>query len=752
MEKISANVISKMIKVNIDGKEMSIRNARKLQNRLLNQVNSKSITRDEYINGVNKSEEIDKEIRKRATNFGNSLNDAISYDSAHNLAIRKELDRTAGGDQPQMFHKASQEPKFRKYRDIADSPVNDDLTRGEFAEKFPLYNVRMAIHDPKDIAQYKILMRRDLGSLHNEKMDHLNRVAKPNRLQQEITKRQDPKYVEREIRNKEYDEFERPSVLRAERFKLQEANFNPSLPPKKKAYSAPGIDNTIVGGLDTTPIKKKKVDIPALEDSLKSNREELAKIREDLKTLPGRSEPDDAKQMAAEIAHRQMSSKRREIHKTLEKIQDEKNSAKYDTSVQRHKDLKHLPEDVQRAIATMRRSFTKTSSLGLTKTALDIDQINKVLGIAKQRGDLIDLKDGDLTRKRINVLKNTLDQRLKNKNIGGSLRKKLTNDYGKGLEELKDATGSLSTGSTGRQILADLANNGEFIAGVNKKTGEPQLKSRKLADVTKTMRLALLQKRDSYAPPTSNQNAQDLYRGLVGMHELSELKGARNILKKTPGHIYSATDGTRSSHQDRQVLEDLNRARALKGSGASDAASSIRHMRDAEINRMIQTAGDESAHGNMFKQVNPKKPNNLQKLISAQGHGDLIEDEVSDLAFENAKHNQKILSKVPERLYNHPMVQSRLKPMDYDQILQHLRDTKYKLNRKGRDHVYRILDSRAEAASGAVGNTHSNKSNTEQVKYWEDAFYPKKYPKDIPKPDPAILNSPKIGSQTRKMK
>jgi hypothetical protein len=266
------------------------------------------------------------------------------------------------------------------------------------------------------------------------------------------------------------------------------------------------------------------------------------------------------------------------------------------------------------------------------------------------------------------------------------------------------------------------------------------------------MGISVLQNKDVYSPPTHDKKAQDLYRGLVGLHELSEQKSSRSLTQnKNPGRLYASTIGTHSSHMDKQVLEDLNRVRALKGEGAGEAGNSIRVMRDGEINKMIQAVGDPEPNNFMFKPVDIKNTNKLQKLLSAQGHGDLIENEVIDNAIANEIHNQKILSKVPERLHNHPMVQSRLKPTEYQDNLDYLRNNKYKINSKLRDHIYNVLDYRVNDNNVKNNTMTLFRSNpADSVKRRYEASYPKK-DSNVTLPN-VILNNPKLGSQTRKMR
>jgi hypothetical protein len=332
-----------------------------------------------------------------------------------------------------------------------------------------------------------------------------------------------------------------------------------------------------------------------------------------------------------------------------------------------------------------------------------------VLGIAKQRGDLIDLRGGKQLSKRI--IKDTAKadvESLKNEfspAFGRKLNKVMKGFYGK---TNINAAGAQSTAPETALILPKLNAHGE-------------LQSQALALKNKKYRKIAGKMVKAYLPdPTNvinhevryNKDANDLVSGVIGMHELSEQKALRDIIRgKAPVGSTFARQGfdVLSSHVGQQVLEDLKRGNTLKGPGADAARRNVLKMREPEVGHMLRVLGRKPKSRYNYGDIpNEANATPLQKLVSAQQSDKLIGQEATDLAFENEAHNRKILSKVPERLHNHPMVQSRLKSMSVNDAIDELKNTKYKMNSKMRNYVYKKLDEKT-----LPGESHISKYTNE---------------------------------------
>lgn len=171
-------------------------------------------------------------------------------------------------------------------------------------------------------------------------------------------------------------------------------------------------------------------------------------------------------------------------------------------------------------------------------------------------------------------------------------------------------------------------------------------------------------------------SAED-FKGLdaiIGNHEINET----NLKKFIPGGEFATLH--EHGHHGLHGMHDISTINTM--SEAPNAQKLYRDLRELEVHDAIKTSPG-------LKPV-------LEPLSGGQeGFEGRINKRVAEITQQNADHNKKILSKVPERLHNHPMVQARLKTNDTSEIANLAEKQVRKsgrLNRHMLKHVGNVLD------------------------------------------------------------
>ena len=165
---------------------------------------------------------------------------------------------------------------------------------------------------------------------------------------------------------------------------------------------------------------------------------------------------------------------------------------------------------------------------------------------------------------------------------------------------------------------------------------------------------------------------------LIANHELNEL----NEKKFAPGSRF-ITSKPLHSHAGMQGLHDVTMVNTM-GKDSPEAQAFTRNLRKDEINDMLRTAPELNP---VLKNMAGGESGRYHRILSSKLKA--LQD--------NEAHNKKILSKVPARLHNHPMVQSRLKPLDpdlVDTLVTAEHDKSGRLNRHMLKHVGNVLDKK----------------------------------------------------------
>lgn len=144
----------------------------------------------------------------------------------------------------------------------------------------------------------------------------------------------------------------------------------------------------------------------------------------------------------------------------------------------------------------------------------------------------------------------------------------------------------------------------------------------------------------------------DTRRGLhplTANHELNET----NLKKFKHGNDFAMVQG--HGHYGLHGIHDVSTVNTMNES--PNAQKIFRDMRKDEIDDAIKTS--------------PALKRVLEPMSEGQrGFENRISQRASELAREHAEHNQKVLSRVPERLHSHPAVQARLKTVDAGELAE----------------------------------------------------------------------------------
>ena len=678
INKIAANVLSKKMMINIDGKMMSIRDAKRLQKRLINKAykNDSQKNADEWFNkNKHLSDKIDIALKDVATDPYKLKNVVAGL----GFPLSGSSD---GGIESAVQRLALKNPIYSSNRRVEVSdPVrlsrraHHDAQRGLTLTPMSDEDVKKIGPSAKSTAD---LRKKDIDTyINTRRLETQNRPISPKTVDErwnDVVKKRENALAS-QLRNYTRDTKIDPVIT-------------------IRPYDSPGFSKTIKSG---------RV-LPNAEDRAKINDLEktIEETREFSKNMIGNPNLHPTSLSGSFDLGKSLNQGRVGIHKAHEQIQ-----------TLRDGDIKSLSPDLQNAIAQMRASFVKKSSY-MSKVALDISQINKVLDIAKGKNRLVDLRgDKKLTNKKINEVVSKDIESLKKEvspAFGRKLSKFIKNET---YKNYKDDKGAYAHPISVDTALDKLNRNAEL------QSGALQLKNKKYRKISNTLTKAFLN--DELVPSNlrapGNEKARDLVSGMIGLHELSELKGIKNLIhgKHHAGANYSAQGGkVLSSHVGQQVLEDLRRARTLKGEGALDATKAMEDMRGPEVQHMVRTLGKNMksrySYGNSPTEITATP---LQKMVSAQQSDKLIGQEATNIARDNMLHNQKILSKVPEHLHNHPMVQSRLKSVSINDAIHELREGKYKINSNMRNFIYKKLDEKT--SPGDVNSHRLNMFNPEHA-------------------------------------
>ncbi len=170
-------------------------------------------------------------------------------------------------------------------------------------------------------------------------------------------------------------------------------------------------------------------------------------------------------------------------------------------------------------------------------------------------------------------------------------------------------------------------------------------------------------------------------RAFVAHHELSEAnpKHARH------GSIHARVKEG-AGHMALQNVRDFNLVNTMNE--APNLQEKVRNLRSSEIDGLRGLTKERTQGIDAL----------TRGLVGGQeGFNKRIDSHAKTLHAENTEHNNKVLSRVPERLHNHPAVQQRLRPTD-DTTIRQIAEQKARkegrLNRHQIKHLGNMLDSR----------------------------------------------------------
>jgi len=198
------------------------------------------------------------------------------------------------------------------------------------------------------------------------------------------------------------------------------------------------------------------------------------------------------------------------------------------------------------------------------------------------------------------------------------------------------------------------------------------------ADIKSLLFKHNLRSNTNITPNDLSQKDKDALKLITAHHELSEVNPKHNkhgsrFASVSPGHSHIALQNVR----DMNVVNTMNEA--------PEAQKIMRNFRQAELGEMTRKGTD-------FVSATVAPSQGISKLTEGirggqQGFENRIKQNAERLMSEHKEHNQKVLSRVPERLHSHPAVQQRLKPTDQNVIDQMAETTTRKAGRLNRHQI-----------------------------------------------------------------